>query len=111
MPLTLNATSYNAFVEFFGEELEEKGRVAGREEGRQEGRQEGKQEERQRSAFQTTIGCAKVNLPLETTIDLAGIVAETCILFLNKYKELGEDVYQWFENEYIKEFLAKISKK
>ncbi len=100
MPLTLNNISYDAFVQVFGEKIEQRGIQIGIQTGTKTGEIVGSL----RKSFQSTINGAKMNFPFETIVDFVGIDTETCSLFLNKYKELGENVYEWFENEYIKEF-------
>jgi len=116
MPLTLNNRSYNAFVKVFGEELRQEGRQEGHQEGHQKGHQEGHQkgrqvgklEERICSAFYTTIKCAKKGFPFETILELVAADFQTVYLFLNKFNELGDNVFQWFENEYMPEFQKTI---
>ena len=112
MPLTLNNRSYNAFVKVFGEELRQEGRQDGHQEGHQKGHQKGRQvgklEERICSAFYTTIKCAKKGFPFETILELVAADFQTISLFLNKYYELGDNVFQWFENEYMPEFQKTI---
>jgi len=92
MALTLNKVSRDAMIQVFGEEINQIMIKAG------------EKISNLRFGFQTTIKAAKMNLPFETIVVLVGIDTETCSLYLNKYKELGENVYEWFENEYLKNY-------
>ena len=50
----------------------------------------------------------KKGFSFETILELVAADFQTVSLFLNKYHELGDNVFQWFENEYMPEFQKTI---
>jgi len=111
MPLTLENSRFAEVIAYDAKQEGRKegrkegrleGKLEGRLEGKLEGKQEGKIEESIRTNFHNAIKCYIKGFSEEDILYISNLSKNDYDMIIEKYKELGEAVYDWIENVYLK---------